>query len=259
MNEGYGGEDRDDQPEYRDRSEIQQHELSDGLRSLLLLRGDPFMSMQATNLALIDDFIMDIECDVMLKFWKEDQTPSDVYFLSAQSQMWIFAAYELLRTWRERAREIEALVGRGKLKQRIEELEADRGYQHFGHEAQVEQMKAILDSPSLLNKLREDLRAIYFPFWSLEYVRVMLAKHQMPKNPKVAAYAPGYGRINRWCGALDYHLDADRLIIGTVNRRQIADGIRLLADRTTVPTDDEIAEHREFVKSLRTIKVPEFD
>ena len=36
-----------------------------------------------------------------------ERTPSDTaMFVSAQSQMWIFALYELLRTWRSRTRKL---------------------------------------------------------------------------------------------------------------------------------------------------------
>ena len=38
--------------------------------------------------------------EVLQKLLQEERTPPETMFLSAQSQMWIFAAYELMRTWR---------------------------------------------------------------------------------------------------------------------------------------------------------------
>lgn len=246
-----------DEDEYRPSGEVQMFELVDGLSSLHMLSDDLFLGMQATNLALVDQFIMGLEDEVRAKLFAEDRTPSEIYFLSAQSQMWIFAAYELLRTWRERATEVVKLASNGGLQLKIEALERDRGYRHFGHEEYAQQLKAVLNDSTLLEKIREDQRAVYFPFSTLEHLRVALAKHQVVGQPKVAAYMPGYGRINQWCGALDYQLEADGMIFGTVNRRMIADSIRALSDRSKVPTDEDVADHRKMMKDLRRSAFPE--
>jgi len=98
------------------------------------------------------------------------------------------------------------LAQNGGLKFKIEALERDRGYRHFDHEQYAAQLKAVLNDSTLLDKTREDQRATYFPLSTLEHIRVALAKHQVVGHPKIAAYAPGYGRINQWYGALDYDL-----------------------------------------------------
>jgi hypothetical protein len=246
-----------DGDDYRPSEQIQMFELVDGLRSLHMLAGDLFLGMQATNLALVDQFIMELEDEVRAKLFAEERTPSETFFLSAQTQMWIFAAYELLRTWKERAAEVLKLAKNGGLELKIKALERDRGYRHFGHEEYATQLKAVLSDSTLLDKIREDQRVVYFPFSTLEHLRVALAKHQVVGQPNVAAYAPGYGRINQWCGALDYQLEADGMIFGTVNRRSIADSIRALTDRSNVPTEEEIAEHRKVMKGLRRSAFPE--
>ncbi|MFZ5781742.1 MAG: hypothetical protein ACOY4R_16245 [Pseudomonadota bacterium] len=240
-----------DADDYRPSDEVQMFELVDGLTSLHMLADDLFLRMQVTNLALVDQFIMGLEDEVRAKLFADERTPSETYFLSAQTQMWIFAAYELLRTWRERAAEVLKLAKNGGLELKIKALERDRGYHHFGHEQFATQLRAVLADSTLLDKIREDQRVVYFPFSTLEHIRVALAKHQVVGQPNVAAYAPGYGRINKWCGALDYELEADGMIFGTVNRRDIADSVRALSDRSKVPTDEEIADHRKMMKSLR--------
>jgi hypothetical protein len=242
--------------DYRPSDQVQMFELVEGLRSLHMLADDLFLGMQATNLALVDQFIMGLEDEVRTKLFAEDRTPPETFFLSAQTQMWIFAAYELLRTWKERAADVLKLAKNGGLELKIKALERDRGYRHFGHEEYAAQLKAVLADSTLLDKIKEDQRVTYYPFSTLEHIRVALAKHQVVGQPNVAAYMPGYGRINQWSGALDYELESDGMIFGTVNRRNIADSIRALSDRSKVPTDEEIANHRKTMRGLRRSAFP---
>ena len=51
-------EDHNDQPDYRAPEEIASSELSQALSTLHLLGDDPYLRMQAYNLAVIDQFIM---------------------------------------------------------------------------------------------------------------------------------------------------------------------------------------------------------
>jgi hypothetical protein len=75
-------------PPYRDRLSIAPYELVEALGSLRLM-DNPYLSMQIHNLAIVDQFIMELEEDVLQKLWAEERTPSETMFLSAQSQMWI--------------------------------------------------------------------------------------------------------------------------------------------------------------------------
>jgi hypothetical protein len=168
-----------DENDYRPSDEVQMFELVDGLSSLHMLADDLFLSMQATNLALVHQFIMGLEDEVRAKLFTEERTPPETFFLSAQTQMWIFAAYELLRTWKERAAEVLKLALNGGLELEIKALERNRGYRHFGHEEYAAQLKAVLNDSTLLDKIREDQRLVYFLFSTLEHIRVALAKHQV--------------------------------------------------------------------------------
>ena len=59
-----------------------------------------------------------------------------------------------------------------------------------------------------------------------ELFRMNLAKHSAPGKDRVIPRAPGYGRINRWCGAMDYELIEKDGYYTTMNRRDIADALR---------------------------------
>jgi hypothetical protein len=241
-------EERDDAPEYRDPDEIESFELSEALGSLSLM-DDPYLRMQAFNLSAVDQFVMGLEYEVLGRLNSEERTPgAEAMLLNALSQMWIFAAYELLRTWRERAREVLTLHENGGLQLKIDALSKDLGFRHFGRENRADQLRTFLTDPTAINKIKEDLRITHMPFARIEFIRVALAKHQVRGSRKSIAYAPGHGRINMWCGALDYELENNGAILGNINRRDIADEFRHLTDRKKLPTDDDLASFDEFMK-----------
>jgi hypothetical protein len=134
-NEEYGGS-----PKYLAPGEIESFGLSDALSALYLLGGDPGLTMQVFNLAIVDQFIMQLEYETLRKLHDEESTPTfDAAFLSAQSQMWIFAAYEILRTWRQRANDALKLYKTGGLKSKIDDLEGKLNYVHAGRQLRANQ------------------------------------------------------------------------------------------------------------------------
>ena len=75
------------------------------LKSLPLMKDDLYMSMQIMNLAIVDEFIRDCETQLLHEYIEKERTPTEsAMFVSAQSQLWIFGIYELLRTWRQRSK-----------------------------------------------------------------------------------------------------------------------------------------------------------
>ena len=60
----------------------------------------------------------------------------------------------------------------------------------------------------------------------IEMFRMNLAKHCAPGKDGTIPRAPGYGRINRWCGAMDFELIENDGSYTIMNRRDIADAIR---------------------------------
>ena len=73
-----------------------------------------------------------------------------------------------------------------------------------------------------MEAIRQDLKRTHFLFARLEAVRVSLAKHEMRRKRNAVAAQPGYGRINRWCGALDYEVENGVYSVGPINSSGIS-------------------------------------
>ena len=85
--------------------------LAQALQSLPILGDDLYLRMQALNLGIVDEYLRQSERDLLSLYMREERTPTpEAVFVSAQSQLWIFGLYELLRTWRQRARELLAFA-----------------------------------------------------------------------------------------------------------------------------------------------------
>ena len=160
--------------------------------------------------------------------------------------MWIFATYELLRTWKQRAREVLTSSRNGKLGARAADLEADQGYAHVGRQMRAMQLRAVLGSPNLLERIEEDLRRAHMPIRRMEFIRMSLAKHEIAKEKHSIAFAPGYGRINFWCGALDYQMEKGHVILGNISRRDIADELWSMSQGQP-PTESELRDFDNFM------------
>ena len=95
----------------------------------------------------------------------------------------------------------------------------------------------------------EDLRVTHVLYKQLDYLRVALAKHEVKGRRRSVALAPGYGRIDTWSGSLQYELEAGQLSLGTLSRRNVADGIRAFADRSEIPTPESLKAFDELMKA----------
>jgi hypothetical protein len=240
-------EDSDELP-YRLPAEIDFSALRVVLGRLELFGDDPFLRQQAFSLSAVDQFITGLEYDVLRKLNAEEHTPvPEVLFLSAQSQMWIFAVYEMIRTWRQRARNIIKWSDNGGLETKLLALEKEIGYLHVGRKIRAEQIKRVLADPSIIDRVRRDLRSIHIPFARIEAIRVSIAKHEVGGHKNSIALRPGYGRINLWCGSLDYELENGPYSMGYISRRDIADELRALAPNPP-PTDDELKQFDSFMR-----------
>jgi hypothetical protein len=207
------------------------------------------MQSQAHNLTIVDHFITGLEYKVLNEWFATDRTPSETYFLSAQSQMWIFAAYELLRTWRERMKDLIKWTESGGLEVKLKALRTKNyGYMHYGNELRMNQIEAVLESPQLAEEMRRQLTHLHIPFTRLEFIRVAIAKHVVSGKEKTPALWPVAGRINKWCGALDYDLENGNYSMGTISRRDIADEIRALDFSTPPPSDEDLKNFDDFMR-----------
>lgn len=240
-------DEHDDGPRYADVATFEGWEIPTALQGLTLFR-DPYLSMQAQNLAIVDHFLNGLEQHVMRRLFEEDRTPIDhAMFLNAQSQMWIFAAYEVMRTWRQRAKDMVKWHDNGGLRMKLEALEENQGFIHDGNIRRAAMVREVIADPTIVQSLRDDLKRTHILFARMEYLRISLAKHEVPGKAKSLAISPGYGRINQWCGALDYELGNGKYVMGYVNRRDIADDIRAIPG-LEVPTDEDLASFDEYMK-----------
>jgi hypothetical protein len=240
--------DLDDGPQYRLPDEIAQSELREALCSLTLFGSDPNFRNQAFNIALVDEFVMKLELSLVRQQFREERTPiAETAFVSAQSQMWIFASYELMRTWRQRAREIIKWSDNGGLQAKLKHLRRKTPYVHFGREWRAAQIEEVLSNPAITQRLRDDLRKTHIPFTRMEAIRVSIAKHEIRGQRNSVALMPTHGRINRFCGSIDFELENEGSIMGTISRRDIADELRNIPN-LVMPTDEEIRSFDDFMR-----------
>ena len=118
--------------------------------------------------------------------------------------MWIFVAYELLPTWRQRAKDMRKRARNGGLETKPAVVREDRGFRHFGRDLRAGQIESLLEDSDRIDAIGEDLR------------RTVHAHRGDPDSAgearsaqaaKLGCPASGYGRINQWCGALDHELE----------------------------------------------------
>lgn len=235
-------------PQYKPIEEVHQGELFDALRRLQFFDTDMFMRQQAFNLDMVDQFLMDLERQILLECFQTDRTPRQTHFLGAQSQMWIFAAFEVLRTWDQRIRDFKTMIQHGALQARIDEIQAaDVEYRHPGRGIYLGQLIELRDDPALLERALRQRRNLYVPYFRLDFIRIAMAKHEVKGQTNSKALNPGYGRINMDCGALDYELENGKYSVGYINRRQIADSLRYLDLDAEPPTDEELKNFNKFM------------
>lgn len=244
----YGDDERlDPRRDWEDAASIHPGALPGALRRLTLLGDDPFLSMQATNIGLVDAFLNLLESQLMRERVVRDGTPPDTAFVLAESQMWIFATYELLRTWKQRAKDTIKLIGSGQVEARLAKLNKPLGYRHTAREIRAHQLETISAMPNALDVLDADLRRVHVTFGLMEALRMALAKHEVPKVAGSVAFAPGYGRINMWNGSIDFELSTDAGSLGTTSHRELAEGLRHMFDGPP-QTWDELASFNEYLK-----------
>ena len=189
-----------------------------------VLFDDHFLGMQAMNIAIVDQYITDCEAELLRELRQTERTPTESgIFVSAQSQMWIFALYELLRTWTGRINRLLKWRETGGLDTMIDNLATEEGVASFHLKRHAERVKA---SPEF-GDLMKAHQSLFAPVYQMTRdIRVNLAKHEVPGKPNRVPRSPGYGRINSLCGSLDYEVVSQDGSRRYLNRRDIADALR---------------------------------
>ncbi|ELP4887184.1 hypothetical protein QPB17_002003 [Vibrio cholerae] len=210
--------------EYQSHSEIDFSRIYHVFHSLPLF-DDTYLNMQGMNIGMVDMYITGCEYELLNTYIEIEKTPVDMaMFTSAQSQMWIFALYELMRTWKQRMRQLRKWKDNGALNQMLAKVQKDEhnlaAYMRGRH------IEWVRDEPSAIDKLDAYENALKPLYDMTSSIRMNLAKHEIQGKNNSIVRAPGYGRINMLCGALDYQVDIDHETFEFVNRRDIADAIR---------------------------------
>ena len=193
-------------------------------RSLPLF-DDMFLNMQGMNIAINDTFVTEQEYALLHEYIEIEKTPTKLaLFVSAQSQMWIFALYELLRTWQQRMRKLRIWKKSGALNQMIRRVQSDD--HNLSALIRSRHVEWVRDDPSAICKMH-DYQELLEPVYKMtSAIRMNLAKHEVQGKPNIVVRAPGYGRINGFCGALDFELDLGDNHYRLINRRDIAEALR---------------------------------
>ncbi len=218
---------------YQNLDEINFSIIPTGLKKLPFFEDDVFLGMQAMNVGLVDQLITQYEYALLREYNEIERAPDSTMAVSALSQMWIYAAYEVLRMWRDRKFEFEKLQRNGGIKPKISSMVDDP--QNLTVEIRKEQMLRFQNDAKYRERINNAWDGIEEIFRAIELLRINLAKHCAPGKDNIIPRSPGYARINDWCGAMDYQLidknknyteiDSGRYYT-YLNRRDIADALR---------------------------------
>jgi len=224
---------------YQNPEEIGQMEVYSALNSLVFFASNLDFCNQAISLTIVDEFIMGLEYGYLRSKFEETNVPYQSIFLSAQSQMWIFSAYELMRTWREKISKYLKAAENGGLPLMLKELQKPSSYENYTIQKRIEEINLLIENLEVVETMRNDLKRTQMLFIRMELLRISLAKYQMRKRPSAAVLAPTVGYMNRWCGSLEYQINSGQTIICNLSRRDIADGIRAIPTMTA-PSDEDL-------------------
>ncbi|MGB8167325.1 MAG: hypothetical protein WCF18_07515 [Chthoniobacteraceae bacterium] len=192
-----------------------------------------FLHMQAMNVAIVDQYLLSLEQDLLREYIEMERTPTDsAIFVSALSQMWIFSTYELLRTWRQRIRELIQIADTKKRPKKVAQPHDELNLNKHMREHAIE---TALNTPGYADLLRKHDEVMLPIFRACEAIRIPLAKHETAKSHTVLPHSPGYARINMLCGAMDFEVIHSDHSFEFINRRDIAEAIRKI-DIDALPT-----------------------
>jgi hypothetical protein len=187
----------------------------------LPLFDDLFLSMQGQNVMLVDLYLRDLERDLLRELIEIERTPFPATLIvSALSQMWIFAVYELLRTWRQRVKDLKRDAQKPAVQQAGHSKLAGMYYQG--------QLAHLRKKPAYAKELDRAVNLMEPLFRRIEALRMNLAKHEVPKLHGVPAMAPGYGRIDGMTGSISWQVDLGNNWVDLVSRRSLADQLKTL-------------------------------
>ncbi len=197
-----------------------------GWRRLALLEDDLYLGMQGMNVGMTDGVITDLEYALLREYIEIEKTPLDSAMLvSAFSQMWLLAVYEVMRIWRDRGYKYRKWHSNGGLTQAIENIGDDDPF-NMTKSVRKKQLERYRDDVTFREQSDQQWTLFEPVFRIVELLRINLAKHAAPGKDSVMPRAPGYGRINMTCGAMDFEVVDRNESYCMLNRRDVAEKLR---------------------------------
>jgi hypothetical protein len=197
-----------------------------GWRRLALLEDDLYLGMQGMNFGMTDAVITDWEYSLLREYIEIEKTPLDSAMLvSAFSQMWLLGVYEVMRIWRERVYKYRTWYSSGGLTQAIQNI-GDDDPLNMTKRVRKKQLERYRDDIAFRERSDQQWTLFEPIFRMVELLRMNLAKHAAPGNGSVIPRAPGYGRINMMCGAMDFEVTDRDGSYYILNRRDVAEKLR---------------------------------
>jgi len=201
-----------------------------GLKKLPFFKDDLYLGMQAMNVGIVDSVITEYEYSMLREWFKIERTPTETAMaVSAMSQMWIYGLYETLRLWRDRKFQFQKLYDNGGIDLKVNNMSQDDP-SNITIEIRKRQLIRYKEDSDYRDSVNETWEKLESSYRMTELFRMNLAKHCAPGKNGIVPRAPGYGRINRWCGSMDFELIDKNGHYTYMNRRDIADGLRNALD-----------------------------
>lgn len=209
-----------------------------GIKRLPFFEDDLYLGMQGMNVGVVDSVITQQEYALLKEWFEIERTPTEMAMaVSALSQMWIYGLYEALRMWRDRRFQFNKLLSNGGIDPKLESM-AEGEPSNMTVEVRMRQLKRFQNEETYRHRIDETWEKIEPVYRLTELFRMNLAKHCAPGKDGIVPRAPGYGRINRWCGAMGYELVEGDGSYSYLNRRDIADALRnVLTDKESKPAE----------------------
>ncbi|CRI64090.1 conserved hypothetical protein [Thiocapsa sp. KS1] len=218
-------------PPYKSWSDLDFSVITMGMKWLPFFEDDLYLGMQAMNVGVVDSVVTEYEYALLREWFKIERTPTETALaVSAMSQMWVYGLYEVLRMWRDRRFQFNKLFQNGGVDLKIASLSDDDPI-NLTIEVRKKQLARYKDDAIYRSSIDETWERIEPVYRMAELFRMNLAKHNAPGKDGVIPRAPGYGRINKWCGAMDYELIEKDGFYTTMNRRDIADALRATLEK----------------------------
>jgi len=200
--------------------------IINGWRKLALLDNDLYLGMQGMNIGMTDPILTHWEYSLLHEYIEIEKTPFESAMqVSAFSQMWLLTTYEVMRIWRDRVYKYRKWYANGGLDQSIKNI-SDDDTQNVAKLIRKELLEKYRDDNDFRKRSDHEWELFQPVYRLVELLRMNLAKHAAPGKDSVIPRAPGYGRINMMCGAMNYEVIDKENNYHYLNRRDVAEQLR---------------------------------